>query len=189
MTVTYTNPTKIARMNAVVTAIGPTGKLKLWAADGVTLLAAFTLAATAGTVAGAGVLSFSDANGALAGILNTTASTSGRAAKASVTTSADADVIPSTLTVGVPASSAPVWAVSTLLTAGLLRTNGANVYRVTGAGTTGTGAGPTGTGSGIADGTVTWEYYCLANADLQLDSVDFNVNQSLTVNSATITHA
>jgi hypothetical protein len=98
MSVTYPNATKVARMNAVVTAIGTTGKLKLFtAADA--LLATFTLASTAGTVAGAGVLTFSDQNGATAGILNTTASAGGTATKASVTTSADVDVITG-LTVG-----------------------------------------------------------------------------------------
>jgi len=100
MSVTYTTAVKVSRMNAVVTAIGASGKLKLFAADGVTLLATFTLAATAGTVAGAGVLTLSDANGATAGILNTTASAAGTATKASITTSADVDVLTNTLTVG-----------------------------------------------------------------------------------------
>lgn len=100
MSVTYTNAAKVARMNAIVTAIGASGKLKLFAADGTTLLATFTLAATAGTVAGAGVLTLSDANGGTAGILNTTASAAGTAAKASITTSADVDVLTNTLTVG-----------------------------------------------------------------------------------------
>lgn len=103
MSVTYAAATKTARMNAVVTAIGASGKLKLFAADGVTLLATFTLAATAGTVSGA-VLTLSDANGATAGILNTTASAAGTAAKASITTSADVDVLTNTLTVGTSAS-------------------------------------------------------------------------------------
>lgn len=99
MAVVYPNATKVARMNAVVTAIGASGKLKLFtAADA--LLATFTLAATAGTVAGAGVLTFSDQNGATAGILNTTASAGGTATKATITTSADVDVITG-LTVGI----------------------------------------------------------------------------------------
>ena len=100
MAVTYPNATKVARMNAVVTAIGASGKLKLFASDGTTLLATFTLAATAGTVGGAGVLTLSDQNGGTAGILNTTASAAGTAAKASITTSADVDVITNALTVG-----------------------------------------------------------------------------------------
>jgi hypothetical protein len=84
-------------MNAVVTTIGASGKLKLFtAADA--LLATFALASTAGTVGGA-VLTLSDANGATAGILNATASASGVAAKATITTSADVDVVTG-LTVG-----------------------------------------------------------------------------------------
>lgn len=97
MSVTYTTATKTARMTAVVTTIGTSGKLKLWtAADA--LLATFTLAATAGTVTN-GVLTLSDANGATAGIMNTTASAAGTATKATITTSADVDVITG-LTVG-----------------------------------------------------------------------------------------
>jgi hypothetical protein len=97
MAVTYSATTKSNRMNAVVTTIGTSGKLKLFtAADA--LLATFTLAATAGTVSGS-VLTFSDANGATAGILNTTASGAGTATKASITTSSDVDVITG-LTVG-----------------------------------------------------------------------------------------
>jgi len=97
MAVTYSSTTKQNRMNAVVTTIGASGKLKLFtAADA--LLATFTLAATAGTVSGS-TLTFSDANGATAGILNTTASAAGTATKASITTSADVDVITG-LTVG-----------------------------------------------------------------------------------------
>lgn len=97
MAVTYSTATKTARMNAVVTAIGTSGKLKLFTASDA-LLATFTLASTAGTVSGA-VLTFSDANGATAGILSTTASAGGAATKASITTSADVDVITG-LTVG-----------------------------------------------------------------------------------------
>lgn len=98
MAVIYPNATKVARMNAVVTALGTAGKLKLFtAADA--LLATFTLANPAGTVGGAGVLTFSDANGATAGVLNSTATAAGVATKATLTTSADVDVITG-LTVG-----------------------------------------------------------------------------------------
>jgi hypothetical protein len=99
MAVVYPTATKTARMQALVTALGVGGKLKLFAADGVTLLATFTLANPAGTVAGS-VLTLADANGALAGILNTTASAAGTAARASLTTSADVDVVTNALTVG-----------------------------------------------------------------------------------------
>jgi hypothetical protein len=98
MAVIYPNATKVARMNAVVTALGTAGRLKLFTTGDV-LLATFTLANPAGTVGGAGVLTFSDANGGTAGILNTTASAAGTATKASLTTSADVDVITG-LTVG-----------------------------------------------------------------------------------------
>lgn len=98
MAVTYPNSVKNARMASVVSAIGASGKIKLFDAADV-LLATFTLAATAGTVAGAGVLTFSDANGATAGILNTTAVAAGVASKATITTSADVDVVTG-LTVG-----------------------------------------------------------------------------------------
>lgn len=97
MSVIYTTAVKSARMTAVVTQIGTSGKLKLFTSGDV-LLATFTLASTAGTVSN-GVLTFSDANGGTAGILNTTASSAGVAAKASVTTSADLDIITG-LTVG-----------------------------------------------------------------------------------------
>lgn len=97
MSVIYTTAVKSARMTAVVTQIGTSGKLKLFTSGDV-LLATFTLASTAGTVSN-GVLTFSDQNGATAGILNTTASSAGVAAKASVTTSADLDIITG-LTVG-----------------------------------------------------------------------------------------
>lgn len=97
MAVTYSTATKTARMNAVVTTIGASGKLKLFTSADV-LLATFTLASTAGTVSGA-VLTFSDANGGSAGILSTTASAAGTATKASISTSADVDVVTG-LTVG-----------------------------------------------------------------------------------------
>lgn len=97
MAVTYSTATKTARMTAVVTTIGTSGKLKLFtAAD--SLLATFTLAATAGTVSGT-VLTLSDNNGGSAGILSTTASAGGTATKASISTSADVDVVTG-LTVG-----------------------------------------------------------------------------------------
>lgn len=97
MAVIYSTATKTARLNAVVSQIGSGGKLKiLTAADA--QLAVFNLADPAGTVAG-DLLTFSDANGGTAGILNANASATGIAAKAIVTTSADVTVI-SGLTVG-----------------------------------------------------------------------------------------
>lgn len=91
MAVTYSTVVKTARMEAVVAAIGTSGKLVfMTSADAV--VCTFTLATTAGTVT-AGVLTFSDANGGTAGILNTTGSANGVVAKAKITTSADVNVI------------------------------------------------------------------------------------------------
>jgi hypothetical protein len=100
MAVNYTTAVKQSRMAAVVTAIGAAGLLKLFAADGTTLLATFTLAATAGdTSTTPGVLILNDQNGATTGILNTTASAAGTATLAKIQTSASADIITG-LTVG-----------------------------------------------------------------------------------------
>lgn len=98
MSVVYAAATKTARMNSVVSAIGASGFIKFYTSNGGTLLATFALAAIAGTVSGS-VLTFSDANGATAGILNTTAAAAGAATYARITTSADADVVTG-LTVG-----------------------------------------------------------------------------------------
>ena len=86
------NSTKVGRMNAVVTDIGSGGKVKFYSAADV-LLATCTLGATAGTVGGAGVLTFSDANGATAGILNTTAVAAGTITKAKITNSSDVVIV------------------------------------------------------------------------------------------------
>lgn len=106
MPVVYATATKTTRLAAVLADIGASGKLKLYAADGTTLLATFILAATAGVVSGAGpvILTLSDANGGAAGVLNTTASAAGTAAKASITTSADVVVVTNALTVGTSAA-------------------------------------------------------------------------------------
>lgn len=102
MAVLYPNAVKNARMQAVVSQLGASGKIKFFtAADA--LLVTFTLAATAGTVAGTGVLTFSDNNGATAGILNATATAAGAVAKAVICTSADVDVVTG-LTVGTSGS-------------------------------------------------------------------------------------
>ena len=104
MPIKYSNPTKVARMNATVAQIGANGKIKIYSAADV-LLAVFTLATVAGTVSGAGVISFADNNGAAAGLLNTVGLADGVAAKATVTNAADVE-IGDGLTVGGPASSA-----------------------------------------------------------------------------------
>lgn len=98
MAIVYVAAVKTARMNAVVTEIGTSGKLKFYTSNGGTLLATFSLASTAGTVSGS-VLTLSDANGATAGILNTTAAAAGTATYATLTTSADVEKVTG-LTVG-----------------------------------------------------------------------------------------
>ena len=98
MSVVYSATTKTARMNGVVSDIGTSGFIKFYASNGGALLATFALAAVAGVVAGS-VLTFSDANGATAGILNTNAVAAGTATYAEVTNSANAVKI-SGLTVG-----------------------------------------------------------------------------------------
>ena len=85
MSVVYSAASKTARMNAVVSAIGSNGKLKI-KTSGDVVLATIPLAATAGTVSGA-VLTLS------APISDTAADSTGTAAKATITTSGDVDVI------------------------------------------------------------------------------------------------
>lgn len=101
MAVNYSTATKSARMTSVQQQVdlgaGP-GKLVLYTAGKTTTLATFTLADPCGTVT-TGVLTFSDQNGGLPGILNTTASGAGVAAEAEVKDSDDTVVITG-LTVG-----------------------------------------------------------------------------------------
>jgi hypothetical protein len=60
-------------------------------------------------------------------------------------------------------SATGIWAASTAYALNAVINNGANCYKVTTAGTSGTSGGPTGTGTGITDGTVTWAYVGPAN--------------------------
>ena len=122
MAVTYSTAAKTARMNAVVTAIGASGKLKIGTAAMGTILATITLDATAGTVSG-DVLTFSGLPKS-----DTSADATGTAAAATITTSADEVVI-----------------------------------------------------SGLTVGT--------SGSDINLDSTNITAGQTVTINSATITHA
>ncbi|MFA5920155.1 MAG: hypothetical protein WC856_02540 [Methylococcaceae bacterium] len=92
MSVTYATATKTGRLNAVITAIGASGKLELGTAGMAAVLATITLDATAGT-ATTNVLSLSGFPKTVA------ASGTGTLAAARIRTSADADVITG-LTVG-----------------------------------------------------------------------------------------
>ena len=93
MAVIYNAAVRTARMNAVLSAIGTSGKLKIYAANGTTLLATLPLSATAGTVSG-DTLSFNAITS------DASADITGTAALATITTSADVVVV-SGLTVGV----------------------------------------------------------------------------------------
>lgn len=83
---TYATALKNSRLDAIVTAIGSNGKMKLMAADGTTILATLALSATAAPAASGGVLTFN-------AITATTASASGTATTMKFTTSGDVDVI------------------------------------------------------------------------------------------------
>lgn len=128
MPIVYSTATATARMQVVLSNLGTNAKLKLFTSSNI-LLATFTLASIAGTVVGT-VLTLSDSNGAIPGILNTIATASGIVTKASLTTSADVVIVTDALTVGI-------------------------------------------VGSG---------------ADIILDSTTIEINQGITINSATITH-
>lgn len=96
MAITYSNTLKDARMTAVVSAIGTSGKLELCTAGYASVLATITLSSTAGTVS-SGVLTFSGTP------LSAVAGNSGIAALARVRTSGNVDVITG-LTVGTSAT-------------------------------------------------------------------------------------
>lgn len=78
MAIIYRNSLKVTRMNAVVTDIGATGKLVIGTAGMATILGTLNMSATAGTVGGAGVLTFN-------AIASATAGNSGTAAEAKIT--------------------------------------------------------------------------------------------------------
>lgn len=93
MAVTYTTALKNTRLDAVVTAIGASGKLEIGTAGMASVLATITLDATAGTTSG-GVLTFSGFPKS-----DSSADATGTAAAARIRTSANADVVTG-LTVG-----------------------------------------------------------------------------------------
>jgi hypothetical protein len=185
MSVVYTNAVKIARMAAVVSQAGTTAVLEIGAASMASILATLSLNnPIAGAATGAGVLT-------LSGFPKTdsSADNTGTAGAARIRTASGGTDIITGMTVGLSSTAAPAWAASTAYTVGQYRTNGANQYRCTTAGTSASSGGPTGTGTGISDGTAVWAYYSPANADVQLDSLEITAGQTVTLNSATITHA
>ena len=99
MPVNYTNAVKNSRMNAVVTAIGTTGVLEIGTAAMGTVLATIALGNPAGTVAGAGVLTFSGFPRS-----DVSADASGIAAAARIRTASGGTDIVTDLTVGTSGS-------------------------------------------------------------------------------------
>lgn len=185
MPVTYSTAVKTARMTAVrdqIDAGTGAGILQIGTTGMGTVLADITLNDPSGTISGA-VLTLSGFPKS-----DTSANATGKALAARIRESGSADVITG-LSVGLTSSAAPAWAGSTSYTSGAYRANGANIYRCVTGGTSASSGGPTGTGTGITDGTVTWDWYCSANADIQLDSLEVTAGQTVTINSATITHA
>ena len=70
MSVVYRNSLKNTRMTAVVTDIGATGKLVIGTTGMASTIVTLSLSATAGTVAGAGVLTFNAITSATAAASN-----------------------------------------------------------------------------------------------------------------------
>jgi hypothetical protein len=157
---TYSTAHKTARMTTTRDRLNG-GALLLLNAGGSTLCS-ITLNSPSGTVS-ADILTFS-------GFPKTAAASSlGDVASAKLVNSTAGDE-KTGLTVGVPASAAPAWSPSTAYTVGQVRTNGSNVYRCTGAGTSAGSGGPTGTGASISDGSAVWAWLCVANAQVQIDN-------------------
>ena len=109
MAVTYASSVKDARLAAVVSAIGSSGKIEIGTSGMASILAVIDLNATAGTVSG-GILTFSGFPKS-----DTSANASGTAAAARIRTGADADVVTG-LTVGT--SGADIILDSVSITAG-----------------------------------------------------------------------
>lgn len=77
------------------------------------------------------------------------------------------------------------WAVSKAYVLNQQVINGGNVYKCTTAGTSAASGGPTGTGTGITDNTAVWAY--VNTADMTLDNTNIALNQSVAVNTFTLT--
>lgn len=182
MTFVYRATLKTARMQAVADDIDANGKLQIGTASVASILAGIILGSPSGTVSGP-VLTLSGFP-----LSDTSADNSGKAVNARIRNSSDVDIITG-LTVGLTSTAAPAWTASTAYTVGSYKTNGANQYKCVTAGTSASSGGPTGTGSAITDGSAVWDYYSPASADVQLDSLEITAGQTVTVNSATFTHA
>lgn len=185
LAVSYSNAVKVARMAAVVSQAGATAVIEIGTAAMGTVLATFSLNnPIAGAATGAGIL-------ALSGFpkSDSAADATGKALAARLRTASGGTDIVTGLDVGLTATAAPAWAALTAVTLGVYRTNGAGIYKCVTAGATAASGGPGGTGAAIADGSAVWDWYCKAGAEFQLDSLEVTVGQTVTISSATFTHA
>jgi hypothetical protein len=175
----YSSAVKTARMTAVRDAIdggSGAGKLEIGTSSLASVLATITLNDPSGTISGS-VLT-------LSGFPKTAAAAAGgKALAARIRDSADADCV-TDLTVGLNGTVAPAWVGNTAYTTGLYRANGVNIYKCVTGGTSAASGGPTGTGTGITDGTAEWDWYCLADADIQMDNLEINSGQNVTINAS-----
>jgi hypothetical protein len=178
---TYEEWVKAARINATISSIGATGVLELLSAGG-TVLVTIPLANPAAPVTSTDTATFtmprSDSSADATGFM-----VSGR-----IRTASGGATVFSGMTVGL-SQTISAWAATTAYVAGSYCKNGGNIYKCATGGTSAGSGGPSGTGSGISDGTVVWNYYCLENANIKLDSLDVNASQVVTVNSFSLTHA
>lgn len=187
----YDGATQTARMTAVrdqIDAGSGAGNIQLLSNDLSVTGGVITLGDPCGTIAGTpAVLTFSGFPRSDTAADNTMAGAN-RILKARIRDS-DNNVRVGPLDVGLTSTAAPAWQATTAYTAGQKVTNGANQYKCVTGGTSAGSGGPTGTGTGITDGTVTWDWYSKASAAVQLDNLEPNVGQQITLASATITHA
>ena len=181
----YSTPIKAARMTVVRDGAN-SGTLELLSVA-LGIMASFPLSAVSGTVA-SDILTFAGFPRAVQTIVasNWAAMVSG----ARIRSSASADVV-TNLTVGLTAAAAPAWVAGTAYSVvDTTRTNGLNQYRVVTPGVAALSGGPTGTGAAIVDGTVTWAYVALANANVQLASLQWAAGDTLNIQAnPTIQHA
>ncbi len=180
----YDASIKTSRMQAVADQIDAgagAGKMEIGDAGFATVLASVTLNDPSGTV--------STDTLTLSGFAKTVAAAaSGKPALARLRDSDDNDRV-TNLSVGYDMTGMQAWAGSTAYSVDDIRQNGSDIYICTGPGTSASSGGPTGQGTAISDGTATWDWLSVANADVQLDSMDITIGQNITINSVAIQHA
>lgn len=182
MPIIYPDNIKVARMTAVKTALGVDGKLEVGTTGMTEIISEVPLGA-GGSISTDAIWTIISATAS-----DPAANVSARASEARLRSAVNEDVITG-LTVGLKASAAPAWAGTTAYLLGDFVTNGIHQYKCTVAGTSAASGGPTGQGGTITDGTVTWEYCAIANADIQVSNVDATLGEAFELTIAQITHA